>query len=289
MMPEQAKYVLTPMEKVGDSIKNGGMDITRALPATVLAGALLVASSMADAGGKLRCVSLEYPPLVFADADKRAQGIAVDVVKLALEPAGWSVEVEILPWARSLKLIQEGQRDCIFTIFKTPEREKFLDFSQHPLLVQSINLYTQKTSRIRFDGDLSKLKGHSFSTVFKVNYGEKFAAKKAELRVSEEYTPTDSFLQLGRNRVDLVISNVFLAAYELGNGAASVAGNILELHPPVETVTSYIAFPKDKNTQARIDFDANIERVLKGNGGKEFKRILDKYQIPLSLRTSLVK
>jgi polar amino acid transport system substrate-binding protein len=265
------------------------MEITRILPSVAFAGALFVASGVAYAGGKLHCVSLEYPPLVFADADKRAQGIAVDVVKLALEPAGWSVEVEILPWARSLKLIQEGQRDCIFTIFKTPEREEFLDFSQHPILVQPINLYTQKASRIRFDGDLSKLKDRSFSAVFKVNYGEKFAAKKAELKVIEEYTATDSFLQLGRNRVDLVISNVYLAAYELGNGAASVAGNIVELHPPVETVTSYIAFPKNKNTQARIDFDANIDKVLKGNGGKEFKRILDKYQIPSSLRTSLVK
>jgi polar amino acid transport system substrate-binding protein len=249
-------------------------------PILLVAVALLLCSPLTHAGGKLRCVSLEYPPLVFADADKQATGIAVDVVRRALEPAGWLVDVEILPWARSLKLIQEGQRDCIFTIFKTPEREQFLDFSQHPILLQPINLYTQKKSGIRFDGDLSKLKAHSFSTVFKVNYGKKFEAEKDKLNVIQEYTATDSFLQLGRGKVGLVISNVYLAAYELGNGAASVAGDIVELQPPVEVVTSYIAFPKGKNTDALGAFDANIDRVLKANNGKEFRKILDRYQVP---------
>jgi polar amino acid transport system substrate-binding protein len=227
--------------------------------------------------------------LVFTGADKRVQGIAVDLVRQALEPAGWSVDVEILPWARSLKLINDGMRDCIFSIFKTPEREKFLDFSEHPILLQPINLYTQKTSGIRFDGDLSKLKDHSFSAVFKVSYGKKFDDARSFLKVIQEYSATDSFLQLGRSRVDLAISNVFLATYELNNGAAEVAGNIIELQPPVDNVASYMAFAKGKNETARAAFDANIERVLKGNGGKEFKLILDKYQIPSALRVNLIK
>ena len=70
-----------------------------------------------------------------------------------------------------------------------------------------------------------------------------------------------------RERVDLTISNVYLAAYQLGTSATEAAGKVVQLQPPVETVTSYIAFAKGKHADALADFDANIDKVLKGDKG----------------------
>lgn len=95
--------------------------------------------------------------------------------------------------------------------------------------------------------------------------------------------------RLGRGRVDLTISNVYLAVHQLSTSAAEVAGDVVQLQPPVETVTSYIAFTKGKHAQALSAFDANIDQVLKGDDGKEFRKILEKHDVPASLRASLVK
>jgi polar amino acid transport system substrate-binding protein len=255
----------------------------------VLVPALLAASVGANAGGTLRCVSLEYPPLVFTDKDGKTQGIALDVVTQALKSDDWKVELEVLPWARALKLMKAGERDCIFTIFKTPEREEFLDFSRRPLLLQPIGLYARKNSGIQFDGDLSKLKDKSFAAVFAVSYGNKFETDKAVLKVNTAYTANEAFLLLGRGRVDLAISNVYLAAYELGKAETANLADIVQLQPPVETVTSYIAFAKGKHEAARAAFDGAIDEVLKSNNGQQFKKILDHHKIPQAMRASLLK
>lgn len=256
---------------------------------TVAAMAFVSLSPLAYGGGTLRCVSLDYPPLIFTGADGKPQGVAVDVVKQALGPAGWTVELEVLPWARALNLMQQGERDCIFTIFKTPEREEFLDFSSRPLLQQPISLYARKDSGIRFHGDLSKLGSQKWVVVRAVSYGERFDAAKAGLQVDQAYTPTQAFLLVGRKQADLTISNDYLAAYQLSGDASEVAGDIAQLQPPVDVVRSYIGFAKGKHSEALHAFDLNIGKVLRGDGGVRFKRILDKYKIPASHRTRLLK
>jgi polar amino acid transport system substrate-binding protein len=81
-------------------------------------------SSMTYAEETLKCASPENPPLMYRGEDGKAQGIAVDMVTKAMEGTKYKVEVEILPWDRALAMVQESTKDCVFTIYKTPEREK---------------------------------------------------------------------------------------------------------------------------------------------------------------------
>lgn len=249
----------------------------------------LAVTPWAQATETLRCVSLEYPPLIYSGVNGVPQGIAVDVVNAALGPAGWKVELEILPWGRALDLMQRGQRDCIFTIFKTPEREQFLDFSTKALLQQPIALYARKNSGIRFNGDFTPLRDKSFLVVHAVNYGNKFESAKAQLRTIQAYSPAQAFEKLERNQGDLAISNVYLAAYQLSAVNPARARNIVQLQPTVETVTSYIAFAKGKHPQALRAFDAHIDQVVYGNQRASFARILDRHQVPEVQRASLLK
>lgn len=248
----------------------------------------LAIAPAAQAGGTLRCVSLEYPPLIFTGSAGTPQGIAVDVVNETMALAGWKVELEILPWGRALDLMQRGQRDCIFTIFKTPEREQFLDFSTKALLQQPIALYARKNSGIRYNGDFAKLRSKSFLVVHAVNYGNKFESAKAGLRTIQAYSAAQTFEKLERGQGDLTISNVYLAAYQLAAAGPDLARNIVQLQPTVETVTSYIAFAKGKHPQALRAFDAHIDQVVYGNQRAHFARILDRHQVPEVQRASLL-
>lgn len=265
------------------------MAIINILRLAFVAATLLGFAPQANAAGTLRCVSLDYPPLIFAGADGKPQGIAVDVVNEVMSRAGWKVELEVLPWARALNLMQQGERDCIFTIFKTPERETFLDFSRKPLLQQPISLYAHKDSSIQFRGDLSKLNSKKWVVVRAVNYGEQFEAAKAGLKIDQAYTPTQAFLLVGNRHVDLTISNDYLAAYQLSTDASEIANNVVQLQPPVDVVKSYIGFAKGKHGEALRAFDSNIDQVVRADGGIRFKRILDKYKMPPSQRSRLLK
>lgn len=255
-----------------------------------LAGFVAAACAPAAwAGGTLQCVSLEYPPLVFTGPDGKAQGIAVEVVEKTLAKGGWSVQLEILPWARALDLMQRGQRDCVFTIFKTPEREAYLDFSTKPLLQQPIALYANTSANIRYAGDLSALRDKSFLVVHSINYGQRFEAERPHLQTIQAYSGAQAFEKLAQNQADLTISNVYLAAYQLAAAGPSVAGKIVQLQPVVETVSSYIAFAKGKHTEARQVFDTHIDQVVYGSQRATFERLLDRYNVPHNQRASLMK
>ncbi len=98
-------------------------------------------------------VSLEYPPLEFKGSNGEAQGIAVDIVTKIMTNLGHTIDIKIYPWARSLKMTKEGLADAIFTAYKNPERETFLDYSKNVLVSQIVSFYVLKDSDITYDGD----------------------------------------------------------------------------------------------------------------------------------------
>ncbi|MDO6528040.1 transporter substrate-binding domain-containing protein [Motilimonas sp. 1_MG-2023] len=107
---------------------------------------------------KLDLVTLQYPPYQYESAGE-VKGIAVDIVKEAFGRLGIQAEIRVLPWSRAIRYIEQGQADAIFTAFKTPEREKFADYSHEILLWQTISLFVRSDSTLEFNGDLETLRG----------------------------------------------------------------------------------------------------------------------------------
>lgn len=224
------------------------------------------------------CVSLDYPPLIQRGEYGHAEGLAVDIVTKAFAQLGHAVKVEIYPWARSLAMVRKGEADCIFTIYHSAEREKFLDFSNESIIPQIVYLYARKDSEAVFTGDLHALKDWRVGTAHKINYGPRFEEARAKLSIDEAPTIAQNFRKLVIGRVDLVPSNlhtasVALAAPELRSDAA----NIVRLPVPVESVASYVAFSKAKKLAAlRNSFDVELRKLL---ASSEYRRLLEKYRI----------
>ena len=76
-------------------------------------------------------VDAEYAPYSFKSNDGSYQGVAPDFIDRISKDLG--VRFEIIPnlsWSQILKDTEDRQLDMIATVVKTPEREKYLNFSQ---------------------------------------------------------------------------------------------------------------------------------------------------------------
>lgn len=233
---------------------------------------LLLSATPADAES-YKFVTLDFPPLEYLNEKKEVNGAAVDIVRKVMSDLNLSVEIELLPWTRSLKLVKDGLADAIFTAYKNEERVTFLDYCEEPLIDQVVSLYVKKNSKISFDGEFKKLSDYAIGIISTISYGEKFdAAKKLYKLKTERVDDLElNFRKLIAGRLDLVISNRFSASTELAR--LKLAGEVTELEIPVEVTPSYLAFSKKKKSLSdlRSKFDRQL-KTIKANG--EYAKIL---------------
>ena len=226
---------------------------------------LTLAAFSQVAADTLEIVTLQYPPYEYEENGK-TKGIAVDLVRAAFKKIEQPVSISVMPWIRALIMIEKGNADAIFTAFKTPEREKFADYSKEVLMPQEVSLFALKDSKVTFDGDLSKLYGYLVGMVRKVSYGKKFddfARENKEVKLYVIKTGELNMNMLLIKRIDILISNM------------GRTEEVEELKPVVESVPSYIAFSKKRNLAAvRDKFDKALAGI-KAQG--EYDRIIAEF------------
>jgi len=71
-----------------------------------------------------------YPPYSFRDDHGKLQGILKDTWALWSVRSGITVNYQAMDWNLAQKRMYQGQADVIDTLFITPERQKFYDFSE---------------------------------------------------------------------------------------------------------------------------------------------------------------
>ena len=82
-----------------------------------------------------------YPPYVFRDSNGVVTGYLVDIWKLWESKTGVRVELTATDWDKAQQIMYAGQADVIDTIFRTPQRERKLDFTP-PYAEVSVPIYT---------------------------------------------------------------------------------------------------------------------------------------------------
>ncbi|MDK2126991.1 substrate-binding periplasmic protein [Parachitinimonas caeni] len=244
---------------------------------TLLSGLSCACMAVAHAD-TLRCVTKDYPPLEYANANGQAAGITYNIVAPILKKMGYGLEVEVLPWVRALELVRTGQRDCVFSIFKTPEREAFLDYSKEVVVPQVVYVYARKGHKISFSGDLAELKGMKVGVQHGFNYGLKFDAYKNQLDLDVAFSFEQNFRKLALGRIDAVLCNLYAATHTFKALERPVVNEIERLPAQVESVPSYIAFSRSKRlTAIRDQFDQELHRFVASG---EYRRVIESYQIP---------
>lgn len=139
----------------------------RALPMLCAGAALLLASAQplwSQEDAQIRIVTEEFPPYDFAGEDGRVEGLATDVVKEALSELGLSVEIEILPWARAIRLASQEPNVMLYSVVRTAEREDNFHWVGVVCEVRSF-LFKLRTRTDIASSDLIQLRGYTVGVV----------------------------------------------------------------------------------------------------------------------------
>lgn len=219
--------------------------------------AVLLTGAQASDSTAVRLATFEYPPYV-QQIDGQARGLAVELVREAFARMRRPVAIEFYPWSRSVKLIEADAIDGLFTIKKTPERMKRLNYPNRPLIHQGYVFFVRKDSRVRFRGDFADLAAATIGVVMSTSYGQRFdeaAARGAFARTVPASSYERIFRMLVGGRVDAVICSRLVGiefVRRLG------VDKLIEISgPPVETALSYLVFAP-KNAALAPAFDKVI-------------------------------
>lgn len=82
-----------------------------------------------------------YPPYIFRDSSGVLTGYLVDIWKLWGEKTGVHVDLIATDWNKAQQIMADGNADVIDTVFRTPERERHLDFTPAYAEIQ-VPIYT---------------------------------------------------------------------------------------------------------------------------------------------------
>jgi polar amino acid transport system substrate-binding protein len=236
---------------------------------TVLSALLFVLLFGYTNTGALELVTLQYPPYEFLDKGE-VKGVAVEIVQEVFKRMKVPIKITLYPWDQSLAMIQKGEADAIFTIFKTPEREAFVDFSHEVLMPQVVSLFVTKDSHIVFDGDLNKLSRFTFGVVRTVSYGSLFddAVKSGVIRgIETSETGEENMKKLLQGHCDILVSNRYGALHIVKK--MNNMDQVKELTPAIQSVPSYIAFSKKRSLTSLRDECDRILRNMKDDGTYE--------------------
>lgn len=94
-----------------------------------------------------------YPPFEFINEEGEPEGFNIDIVKAVARKMNRKVNIDLGPWTEVRDQLERGEIDAITGMYRTPEREKLVDFSI-PHSVVSYVLFVRYGSSIKSLNDI---------------------------------------------------------------------------------------------------------------------------------------
>ncbi len=139
----------------------------------------------------------DWPPVSF-QSNGRPDGLAVEVAEAIEKHLGINIPVQVVPWARGYKAVQEEPDVLLFTVGRSEERERLMTLVG-PVAVSRTVLYTRKGNAARVlamgEGIYKLSVGAYRGSIFADT-----ARKKGFLAIDQAATPqiTAKMLMMGR-------------------------------------------------------------------------------------------
>ena len=233
---------------------------------------IMLFNSNANAG-RLNIVVNSWPPYV--DKTLPNRGMAVEIVSAALQRKNYQFSIRVEPWPRALEGLEIGIFDLVGAVWKTPEREKFLFFSE-PYLVNQIKFIKKKSLPLKFE-KLADLKGYLIGVVRDYAYEEKFVKSTQLIKIPQNYI-VQNLLKLVEGEIDLTLGDERAVRYELNRYMQGSKKDLVFLEKPLSERGLHIGVSKmnPKAEEIITDFNQAIKE-MKADGS--FDAIIQKYQL----------
>jgi polar amino acid transport system substrate-binding protein len=217
--------------------------------------------------GRIRLASLEWAPYVGPDLPQ--QGYAADVVRNACARAGYTVDIDFLPWARAVIEALRGNYDGLMPEYFDHSREGSFAYSA-PFPGGPIALYRRRDRAIAFRVDprhnpsaaLHELVGLRIGVVRDYLNTPEF--DRADYLTKEEAASDEVNLsKLAYGRIDLAIVDREVASYLLRTALQDQADAVVMIDPPLENKALHIAWSRraSKAEAMREACDAGLKSM----------------------------
>lgn len=182
----------------------------RSLLIAVLMASLAVPLPNWAAAKTIVAVADPYPP--YLDPQDPKGGIAVEIIRAAYKTQGYTLQLEIMPWARAEKGVKEGRYDVLLNVWRTEARAQELLFST-PYAVSKIKFIKLKGDPFEYTG-LDSLKGKRIGTVRGYGYGDAFNSSTLFSK-NEVNEVSLNLKKLILKRIDLTLEDEITAKFLL--------------------------------------------------------------------------
>jgi polar amino acid transport system substrate-binding protein len=232
---------------------------------------IMLLSSNADAR-QLNIVVNSWPPYV--DKILPNRGLAVEIVSAALQRKEYQFSIRVEPWSRALEGLEIGIFDMVGAVWKTPERERFLMFSE-PYLVNQIKFIKKKSLPLKF-ASLADLNGYLIGVVKNYAYEEEFVKSSNLIKIPENYI-IQNLLKLVEGEIDLTLGDERAVLYTLNHYMQGSKKDLILLEQPLSERGLRIGVSKMNPAAEKIitDFNQAIKE-MKADGS--LAAIIQKYQ-----------
>lgn len=186
-------------------------------------------------------------------------GFAYDLLITALGRQGRKVQITATePWARGLRDVVEGRIDALGAVWRTPERDKVLVFSD-PIATSRI-VFAKRVGDPFEYRDLGDLAGKTIGTVTGYGYTDAFLAD-GRYRREPIGSTAQNLGKLALGRIDLTLDDASVLAYMLRREVPSLQDRIVLTAGALQDNAMFIAFSRRSRPDVEAvvaDFNAGL-------------------------------
>ncbi|QFU23918.1 transporter substrate-binding domain-containing protein [Shewanella eurypsychrophilus] len=257
---------------------------SRLLVLITLLTLLLIPTYLSSAEPPLSIAFVEYPPYHFTQ-DENVEGISIRIIEEAFRRIDTPIEFKAIPWSRALNWLKTGQIDVMVGVFRTAEREVYIDYSNMPLSKAQIHLFVTEGADIKYSEDLTLLSHLSFGVKKDFSYGPYFddlVAQKKLTKLNVDVGIPQLLVKLCTGVTDIVVGERRNTEYVFNQLSKQTypqlerCKQIIALTPAIDARLAYLAFSKQNQLNyIRVQFDEAM-KSMKQDGS--LHRIIESYQ-----------
>jgi polar amino acid transport system substrate-binding protein len=214
----------------------------------------------AAAGRDLVLAATEYPPYT---SEALEQGGPMSQIAIAaLQHAGYGVRLRFLPWARALRLAEQGEVDGLLAVWHSPERERSFWFSRPVVSNRLVLCGREAHMPRRFDGFAAL---HDYTLGVVRGYAKPAGLDAANLTVEEATDDLQNLRKLVADRVDLVLIDGRVERFLVSRHMPESAPALRCLQPPVQEPPLYLVVSRrvPDGQDVMQAFDAQLATMVR--------------------------
>lgn len=234
-------------------------------------------SVVAQTISQLTCYSTVFAPFVIEE-NGQVKGIDVDAVKEVGKRLGIDITFALKPWKRLENEVETGDSNCVAAYFRTPERLKYMDFTNVPLHITAYTLFTKHKRPTPFRS-FEQIKGWTIgiNRGFKTTPAFEHALKMNWVTKYEVKNEAQSVKMISLDRLDALLTNYHVGLYNINLLGKT---DITPISPSLSSTPAYLVFSK----KAKLDwlvplFDEALFEILQDG---TYQKIFDAYLLPAS-------